>query len=359
LPAGREVLLVVAPLQVIGPPVLDELVAPAAYRAFDLKGIGSTAETSTKSDTGLRGMLGTNPDAIEAWSFDAPTFEHLLERLEPYRRVVILSGDVHYSASTLMSYWRGADTRPARFAQFTSSGFKNVMPTYITVVDRSIGMAQQMVRANLGTERIAWDRPIDDLVLLPDGMTEFDLVPVMRARLQSVPVLVPSWGWPEPGDSSDPATPPGQTSRLNPALPPDWRWRVRPLLDTRRDAKRPEGIRLLALDASVEADLQNPARVLEGYRAVAARHQFALERLRNARQFLFRANVGRVTFRTHGDGRLDAVHEVFTTVPAEAGELEPKPEPVMVHVAALGPEDEAPPARLRARAIEPFRPEVA
>ena len=32
LPDGKEVLLVIAPLQVIGPPLLDELVAPAAFR---------------------------------------------------------------------------------------------------------------------------------------------------------------------------------------------------------------------------------------------------------------------------------------------------------------------------------------
>ena len=107
-------------------------------------------------------MFGTNPDAIETWAIDAPTFEHLLERLEPYQKVVLLSGDVHNSASTAMSYWKGAATRPARFAQFTSSGFKNVMPTMINAVDRSAAFAQQMVRANLGTERIGWDQPKDE-----------------------------------------------------------------------------------------------------------------------------------------------------------------------------------------------------
>ena len=81
-------------------------------------------------------MTGTNPDAIEAWAFDAVTFEHLLERLAPYGQVVLLSGDVHYSSGTAMSYWKGTATAPARFAQFTSSGFKNVMPSMITVVDR-------------------------------------------------------------------------------------------------------------------------------------------------------------------------------------------------------------------------------
>ena len=198
LPAGREILIVVAPLQVIGPPVLDDIVAPGSYRAFDLGGISKTSDLSPSSTTGLRQMTGTNPDAVEAWAFDASTFEHLLERLEPYGRVVLLSGDVHYSSGTLMSYWRGNAPRPARFAQFTSSGFKNVMPSRVTFVDRSIGFAQQMVRANLGAERIAWDQPLEDLVLLPEGTSQIDLVPVMRARLQSVPVHGPDLGLARP-----------------------------------------------------------------------------------------------------------------------------------------------------------------
>ena len=44
-------------------------------------------------------MPGTNPDAIEAWAFDPITFEALLARLAPHRQVVLLSGDVHYSAA--------------------------------------------------------------------------------------------------------------------------------------------------------------------------------------------------------------------------------------------------------------------
>jgi hypothetical protein len=72
-----------------------------------------------------------------------------LARLEPHRRVVLLSGDVHYSASTAMSYWTRGSSDPARFVQFTSSGFKNVMPPYITTVDRSLPLAQQLVRAKV------------------------------------------------------------------------------------------------------------------------------------------------------------------------------------------------------------------
>ncbi len=194
LPAGRKVLVVIAPLQVLGAPVLDDLVAPLAYRVFDLAAAIKDEDLSTRSMTGLRQMTGTHPDAIEAWAFDVVTFEHLLERLEPYQQVVLLSGDVHNSAGAAMSYWRGAAVRPARIVQFTSSGFKNVMPTMIIAVDRSAAFAQQMVRANLGTERIGWDRPQDDLVLLPPGRTPVDLVPNMRARLVSTPVTDPDVG---------------------------------------------------------------------------------------------------------------------------------------------------------------------
>ena len=83
-----------------------------------------------------------------------------------------------------MSYWRGTRPQPARFAQFTSSGFKNVMPTNIACVDRTAGFAQQMIRANLGTERLgvgpAARRPG---AAAPVGAPSSDLVPVMRSRL--------------------------------------------------------------------------------------------------------------------------------------------------------------------------------
>ena len=357
LPAEREILIVIAPLQVIGPPVLDEIVAPLSYRVFDAVQAKSTSsELDVTSTSGLRQMTGTNPDAIEAWAFDAETFEHLLKRLEPYGRVVLLSGDVHYSSGTVMSYWRGHATRPARFAQFTSSGFKNVMPTFITFLDRAAGFAQQLIRLNLGTERLGWDQPLDDMVLLPAGKTEQDLLPVMRSRLSAVPVRLPTWGWLDLNDPERPDTfDPLKSSRLNPARLPDWRWRVKPLLDVRPDSARPQPIQLLALDdAQVEAKLSAPTTILEGYQQVAARHQHALNRLRNARQILFRGNVGRLRFEAHADGRLDAIHEVFTTFsdPDEPAVTTPKVEPYLVQVAPLGPEDEEPPTRLRRKAIE-------
>ena len=93
VPSGKDVLIIVAPLPVLGPPMFDELIAPLAYRAFDVK------EIIANGNENLRGMPGTNPDAIEAWAFDPKATEELLKRLEPYRKVVLLSGDVHYGSA--------------------------------------------------------------------------------------------------------------------------------------------------------------------------------------------------------------------------------------------------------------------
>ena len=67
--------------------MIDDLVAPASFRAFDLAIAASskydTSDLSPRSPTGLRQMFGTNPDAIETWAIDAPVFEQFLERLTP------------------------------------------------------------------------------------------------------------------------------------------------------------------------------------------------------------------------------------------------------------------------------------
>ena len=82
---GQLVLIVIAPLQVIGPPVLDSIVAPSIYRFFDLAGLSKNSKIGAASKTGHRKMPTTNPDAIEAWAFDSDTFEHLLTKLRAVR----------------------------------------------------------------------------------------------------------------------------------------------------------------------------------------------------------------------------------------------------------------------------------
>jgi hypothetical protein len=324
---GQEVLLLVAPLQVLGPPLLDELVAPASYRVFDMMAYSVKGKARSGLKAGNRGMPGTNPDAIEAWAFDAKTLEALLERLEPYRRVVLLSGDVHYSASDAMNYFKKGVAEPARFVQFTSSGLKNVMPSYITTVDRSLAPAQRLVRAGIGAERLGWKSKPVQPVLLPPGKAERDIPRALRARLRREPVMVPTSGWPA-------------GSGVNPAEPPDWSWHVSPLFDLRPDGSgpgtRPLAAQPLPIDtAAVLAGLSQPDSV-GAFHTLAARHQRALETLRHSRQILFRSNFGLLRFEQR-DGVLHAIHEAYTSFrePGEVGSDAPRAEAFMQHVAAL------------------------
>ena len=357
LPAGVEVLVVIAPLQVIGPPVIDEVVSRAIYRIFDAV---HRDEVAGEKISGARLMPGTNPDALETWALDENTFEYLLSRLADYGRVVVLSGDVHNAASNLMSYWRGTSTTPARIAQFTSSGFKNVMPVYLQALDAKAMLLQQMLRAKLGVERLGWTKPDADLVLLPAGRTEAELVAVTRAKLLRSPVLLPTWGWID--DNSDGEDDEAKRSRLNPARPPDWRWRVTPLLDERPDvvptpppkdpnAVRPTPIRVFPLDeAGIEDLAGDPSTTFAALRQVAVRHQHALERMRNTRQMMFRSNFGICRFESKDD-QVTAVGEVYTQAIDPDTQL-PVMAPYMVHKAPLGPLTEDPPERLRRFVIE-------
>ena len=343
---GKEVLLVVAPLQVLGPPLLDELVAPAAFRAFDIKDYKDKLQPGLR--IGSRGMAGTNPDAIEAWAFDPKTLEALLRRLEPYRRVVLLSGDVHYSASTVMSYWTRGGADPARLVQFTSSGLKNVMPSYITVVDRSLSLAHKIVRAQVGAERLGWDVRPPNPILLPAGATRGDIPRALRGRLRLEPTLLPTYGWPA-------------GSTINPAQRPDWSWRVDPVFDVRPDAARPAAIRALDIEVDAEAMLSeiNAPRALEGYQAASARHQRALATLRNSRQILFRSAFGLVRFERRGQV-LHAIHEMFTAarVPEDTGTLPPKPDVFVLHDVALEAPAEVRPEQLSLQPIPADAPRV-
>ena len=191
LPSGIDVLVVVSSLTVLGTPVIDELIGPMLFRLFDL-GHGNTAE-----------MPGLNPDAIEAWPYDPNAFESLLKRLETYRRVVILSGDVHFATSSSMSYWKKTDTLPARFAQFISSGLQNLIRDEVPMASQYMAFMQHVIQAKVGIERLGWNTQASDLVVVPAGKLA---KPSLRDRLRKAPVLLPSEGWPV-GTTENPAKP--------------------------------------------------------------------------------------------------------------------------------------------------------
>jgi hypothetical protein len=317
----KDVYIVVSSLPVIGPPIFDELFAPFLFRVFDFK-----KEGDLQADRGTKRMPGTNPDAEEAWCFDPKLFEALLKRLVPYSPVVLLSGDVHYSASNAMSYWQRVGTTepatfsdpPARFVQFVSSGFKNIMPDAIQFVSRTFALAQKMARAGVGAERLGWNNS-GDVVTIPAGA---NVSPRLTGALRKSPALIPTTGWR------------GATVKVA----PDWAWRVAPLRDTRPDAERPKPVQPESLfpdDATKTANDIGAALNLEQYHRTAARHSRQLEKLRNSRQVLFASSLGMVTFQTRPEKGNDdkpigdvtyAIHDLYTAV-VDPTDLTNRPKP--------------------------------
>jgi hypothetical protein len=301
LPGGIEVLVVVASLPVVGPPVLDDLIGPLSYKALDLKG-----HDELQKHSGSKNMSGTHPDAIESWAYDVKTFEALLKRLEPYRRVIFLSGDVHYGAANAMSYWKKGDTEPARFAQFTSSGMQNVMasPWAIMFADRSLAFAQRMIRADIGADRLVWENNKPAPLVIPAGAK---MDPPVQLKLKQSPMMI-----------SVEDCPRGTT--IDPARPPDCSWKVEPSRDLRPDADRPE----LAQPESVgDTDVSTN---LDGYRRVVKRHVAQLGKFNNSRQMLFSNNIGVITFQKRAEKInttpaaapvevIEAVQSLYTTHP--------------------------------------------
>lgn len=331
-PKEREVTIVVSSLPVLGPPIFDELFAPLLFRVFDAKDAGKL-----QRNRGTALLPGTNPDAVEGWAFDPPRFEALLARLRPYSPVVILSGDVHYSAANAMSYWFKAQAQspaverePARFVQLIASGIKNVMPSEIVFVNRSLAIAQRMIRSRVGAERLGWAKGGPSPLSLRPGRP---ISPRLRAMLSKSPLLLPTRGW-------------GDAVAAPDTLRPDWAWRVTPLVDRRPDGERPPMARPATLfpDAPARRDEDIARGDVEGYHRVAERHARQLARLNNSRQILFAPAIGVVSFvkRRERDRQGQevevtyAVQELYTVQRDPANLTEPpRPLPYTRHEAPL------------------------
>jgi hypothetical protein len=272
-PSGKEVWFIVSSLPVLGPPIFDELLAPLLYKVFDVKSV-----EDLQKNRGTKRMPGTNPDAVEAWCFDPVLFEVLLKRLKAYGPVIVLSGDVHYSATNAMSYWKKGDQEPTRIVQFISSGLKNVMPEIIQKADRSFAILQKMTASDIGAERLGWEKnspmPVQ---VLPNS----DISPRLRGMLNKQPVLIPTTGW-----------------RGATASELDWAWRVSPIRDIREEKDRPKMARAVSLfpDNVAKKDKDIDAPNMEGYHRTAERHFRQLDRLNNCRQILFSSNIGVISF---------------------------------------------------------------
>jgi hypothetical protein len=239
LPTGVEVLLVISQTAALMPSIATSVIVPLMGRLNDMD-----------NHTTWRNLVGLEPDN-ELWPGDDVGFEDLLRRLSEYRRVVVLSGEIHYGFAGQMSYWKQGLKRldlaaaleqtlntaqscvvrrdgndewlvidpesrrmflvrketdglnvydedpPARIAQFGSSGLKNAKDIIITLA-RGLGFAFTVVDLT-PAERLIWKDSTPAVITPPEGGR---FSPVVRDRLGS-----------EPGPRGRRSGPGGRTSR--------------------------------------------------------------------------------------------------------------------------------------------------
>lgn len=96
--------LIISPAPVFGLPLMEELIQPVVSR-----------------------FAGYPTGDYEPWVADRNKFEHFLKEVSAFRRVLFLSGDVHYSFSNSVDYWdkRTGTEVISKFVNLTSSSLKN------------------------------------------------------------------------------------------------------------------------------------------------------------------------------------------------------------------------------------------
>ena len=316
LPAGLEVLVLVAPLVVFGPPAFDELLGSIAFRVGDIVTYMGDEKHNDANDR----QPGTWPDAVESWAYAPESFEALLAHLEPYKRVAILSGDLHYASTQAMTYWKkqalppATSEPPARFAQLISSAIKTEFEPGVVAASRVLGFAQRVYRARIGLERLIYTEPDPTPVRLAAGQT---IPRALRRRLKERPTLLPTEGWPQ------------GTSETRPF---DAAWRVELVFDERPDSERPEAARSVPYDpAAPAADV--PA-TLDGYRKVGARQIRQLDRSNFRRQIVYANNIAQIQFTRDAQGL--TVQQSLIAIGEHPGPLD-RPEVDALHKVRLEP----------------------
>ncbi|MCB9796413.1 MAG: hypothetical protein H6741_27265 [Alphaproteobacteria bacterium] len=320
-----HVTFVVSSLPVLGHPAFDELVHPVVVRLFGAAATKNLAQADDPDEQRARdpGAAHVEP---EHWPMQPEAREFLLKRLAGHTRVILLSGEVHYSSANAMDYWAKEEDEAtgqdvlvpkARVLQLISSAMRNAEPSRVLrPIDGAVGqwfaghaltmasdddgfgsVLQAPPQAELelpGTPlvRYGW-KSSGDTMVLPAG----ELAPLQhRSGLNSTPTIVHNRCWPD-----------GTTfGRL-----PDWAWAAYPVMDTRPDVERsPRALPALPTPGATDGDNYAAALTFHGENAG---HEIA-------RRFSYRNHIGVVRF-TGGVNDLRVRQELYT-IREDEGDLD-------------------------------------
>ncbi|WP_346236782.1 hypothetical protein ABDK00_013925 [Niabella insulamsoli] len=282
-------IFVISPCPVLGFPNFEELIQPAATALISL------AENDESNPGIIGGRLGFD---YEAWGFNTESFERLIGKLNGYKKVILLSGDVHYGATLVMDYWKGAvDVPSSRIVQLTASSLKNEWMSNVAILKSAM---IQRIFTNVGESisKLGWK----EKTITKTGSVSARNRHRLYAAFGGIGTI-PIEGW-VPGATVSPA--------------PEWRWRLKVLKDERPWEDDP---------VEAEINLANAAQTKTGYFQVVQRHQKMFKEGKT-RRIGWGANIGLISFTADGSSwklkhelkGANMVYEVPLTTPSgEAG----------------------------------------
>jgi hypothetical protein len=342
------VLVVVSPAPVLGPRLMEEVLAPLGTRAYDLYHMAfRNAAQAAAAGYDTRKPAGDLFLDVETWSARPVAFERFLNRLSRCPRVVVLAGDVHYAASYALDYQRfvvptdeggvpPADPLPhsmsSRVVHFTSSAIRNAWMDRVASFARSISVAENLERIGFDGSRLGWTR-ITPPVFNGGDLGAGEARP-LRARLQREPVVLPTGGWKNRHD----------------VRAPEWMYQVAPLFDTRTDDVRFHDLATAGftqvlgpsvVDAPVPPQEGSSSDSWVGsngpYEVATALHAANVEGGAVTRTLVFANNVGVVTFARQDDQSPLSVQMAVYFVRAHPVSDDEKPHAYVVHSSPLEP----------------------
>jgi hypothetical protein len=300
--AGVEMVMVV-----LSQPALDPVALGELTQGLISRGASAVASIAHRMDSPDKmALTGLESLDYEGWGARPANTARVLDRLATYKRVMILSGDVHFAVTLGLQFWRRGQGLVSVIGQFTSSALQYITFPEVVVPLVGQGWANALIGRGYPFDVFVWSDPAHDPVSFPTLPSRG-----VRRRMLQRPVLLA--GSYLPVDALE-------------AIPPDFVWSVQLLSDTRPDGERPEPVRPEALTAEFDAD--DPLHGEHGYSALSRRHQNAVRKHSNTRTLGMFNKVARLTFGHDGD-RLVARSDLISI--DHFNPTTPAPEPFTRH----------------------------
>jgi hypothetical protein len=289
-PQGSTVTIVIAPLPVVGYPPIEEIVQPILnlYEGTTSSHNPQIATRQLFPSIQRDYLFGTLISDPEAWSFNTRAQEELFARISSRPAVVFLSGDIHFSLTSKVTYWRKDDTNAlapvSRFAQLISSALKNVPPEEKRSM-ATLGIVEQLGAVIAGpVDRLGWASGGVDGPNFDTTGASWQLV----HRMNKNPAVIPVRMLPDPVVA--------QLRKRQLAHPPEWAWRFELVKDLRPDADRYTAMSGSTQQFELPTEAQLAADPRSVVMQIATHHVWHAEQGMTRRTF-FPSNVGIVTFR--------------------------------------------------------------